>query len=152
MLWSWLPAPHGKLRPLLYQHLDNAWNGEAIRVNMEKEATPSHLHRPRGTNAAEKARGHALFLENLKTLPENHQSPTAWVYTNTEARQATGMTFHLWAMNLRLYNNCRHTKPDPFINVSEEPCSWSSLPDSHCQLSLPPYPCLGVKKKRFLCF
>lgn len=31
--------PYGKLKPLLYQHLDNTWDEKETRVNMEKEAT-----------------------------------------------------------------------------------------------------------------
>lgn len=46
--------------------------------------------------------GDIFSSENLQTLPENHQSHTAWFYMTAETCQATGMLFHFWVLDTTL--------------------------------------------------
>lgn len=86
--------------------------------------------------------GDSLSLENLKTLLENHQFHTVWLSINVEACQATGMSSHLWATTLWLYNKHKHTKPYPLSNILDRTLQLE-FSSSHYHPSLLSSPWLG---------
>lgn len=129
-LQSWLNNPMENLG--LFS--TNMWTTPGMRKQQGlPQRRKQHLNICTGLREPKlpKRPGDSCSLEKLKTLPENHQSHTAWFHTSVDSRQAARTPFHLQVRKIRSFNKHRHMELSLFSNTSDRTQDWGCQPGSH---------------------